>query len=49
VQYKSSLTAATWSRLKDFAELPTNRTLTVTDIPQLGPQRFYRLATPAQL
>jgi hypothetical protein len=49
VQFKTSPTDIQWLRLTDVAARPTNRLVTINELPQGVASRFYRLATPTQL
>ena len=44
IQWRSSLTAQSWSRLADFVAVPSNRVVTITTA--LGASGFYRVVTP---
>jgi hypothetical protein len=46
--YKPSLDALQWSKLTDFAALPTNRVVNVTNALSSDPTQFYRVVTPIQ-
>ena len=48
VQYKDSLTAGSWLKLKDVLAQPVSGDYAVTNAPATGTNRFYRIVTPAQ-
>jgi hypothetical protein len=47
VLFKNLADAPVWSKLADVAAQSTNRFQSVLDATPAGPQRFYRLVTPA--
>lgn len=48
VQYKDSLDAPNWSKAGDVPAQPTTGDFPVSNLPLGGPDRFYRIVTPAQ-
>lgn len=42
------LVPAAWVKVADIGAAPTNRTVTVTNLVDTAPTRFYRLITPQQ-
>lgn len=48
ILFKNSLQPPAWSKLRDIASGPTDRTETIDDTTPVTTQRFYRLVTPSQ-
>ena len=47
IAYRNTAGGSGWTNLVRFSSVPTNRTVTVTNLPgPSAPSRFYRLVTP---
>ena len=48
VTYADAIPTNFWAKFQDIPATPTNRAVTVTTTKAAAPQRFYKLASPAQ-